>query len=98
MVYWSCYNCDALLCPLQEDWNEEVKATVVPLVINCHLRYGPVHCVAVQLEIIASMVYRGDLTEVKPWLGEAVYNKLSADIKAVRLLYVDIKLSADDPY
>lgn len=47
---------------IKEDWSEEVKSTIVPLVINGHLR--------------------GDLSDVKPWLGEAVYNKLSADIKA----------------
>ena len=48
---------------LQEDWAEDVRINLAPLVIKAHLV--------------------GDTMALKPWLGEAVYNKLAADIRAV---------------
>lgn len=45
----------------QEEWAEEVKKNLAPLIISAHLR--------------------GDTAALKPWLGEAVYAKLAADIR-----------------
>jgi import inner membrane translocase subunit TIM44 len=46
---------------IPEEWSEEVREKLAPLIIKAHLR--------------------GDTAALKPWLGEAVYNKLAADIR-----------------
>lgn len=46
----------------KEEWSQEVKANLVPIVIKAHLM--------------------GNTNALKPWLGEGVYNKLAADIRA----------------
>ena len=48
---------------IKEEWAEEVRTKVAPVVIKAHLA--------------------GDLKALKPWLGEAVFNKLAADIRIV---------------
>ena len=55
------------MCPIcvifQEEWAEEVRTNLAPLIIRAHLS--------------------GDAKTLKPWLGEAVYHKLLADIRVV---------------
>lgn len=46
----------------KEEWAEEVRTKLVPVVIKAHLQ--------------------GDTKSLRPWLGEGVYNKLAAEIRA----------------
>lgn len=48
---------------IQEEWAEEIRRNVAPMIIKAHLQ--------------------GDLKTLRPWLGEAVMGKLSADIRIV---------------